>query len=97
MLASVLNSEVAIQASILIIQAFVRLRRLIAENAQLSAKLKELERRVDSHDEAIVDLFAALQGLLDPPETPRKREIGFHVREQTRGYRVKSKGQSSYG
>ena len=97
MLASVLNSKVAIRASILIVQAFVRLRRMIAANVQLSAKLKELERRVDSHDQAIGDLFSALQRLLEPPEAPKKREIGFHVREKTGRYRANPRGQSSYG
>jgi hypothetical protein len=61
MLASVLNSDVAVQASVRVVRAFVRLREMVAANAQLAAKLIELERRLDSHDEAIVDLFAALR------------------------------------
>src|SRR5437868_6872488 len=87
MLASVLNSEIAVQASIRVVRAFVRLREMVAANAQLAAKLEELERRLDSHDEAIVDLFAALNRLLEPPEKP-KREIGFHVRERSAPYRA---------
>src|SRR5919197_3620593 len=78
MLASVLNSEIAVQASVRVVRAFVRLRETVAANAQLAAKLEELERRLDSHDEAIVDLFAALKCLLEPSEPPKKREIGFH-------------------
>src|SRR2546421_5199332 len=81
MLASVLNSAIAVQASVRVVRAFVRLREMVAANAQLAAKLKELERRFDSHDEAIVDLFAALKRLLEP-ESKAKREIGFHVRER---------------
>ena len=88
MLASVLNSDVAVQASIRVVRAFVRLREMVAANAQLAAKLEELERRLDSHDEAIVDLFAALKRLLEPEPKP-KREIGFHVRESAARYRIR--------
>ena len=82
MLASVLNSEIAVQASVRVVRAFVRLREMVAANAKLASKLAELEHRLDSHDEAIVDLFATLKRLLEPPESPKKREIGFHVREK---------------
>ena len=89
MLGSVLNSEIAVQASIRVVRAFVRLREMVAANAQLAAKLKELEQRLDSHDEAIANVFAAIKHLLGPPEPPKKREIGFHVREQPGRYRAK--------
>ncbi len=88
MLASVLNSDVAVQASVRVVRAFVRLREMVAANAQLAVKLEELERRLDSHDKAIVDLFATLKQLLEPPEPPKRREIGFHVREKAAHYRV---------
>ncbi len=55
--------------------------------------LKELERRLDSHDEAIIDLFAALKRLLEPTVPPKKREIGFHVRERTARYRINRKSK----
>jgi hypothetical protein len=93
MLASVLNSEVAVQASVRVVRAFVKLREMIAANAQLAAKLEELERRLDSHDKAIVDLFAALKRLLEPPAPPKKREIGFHVREKAAHYRVQRRSR----
>jgi ORF6N domain len=93
MLASVLNSDIAAQASVRVVRAFVRLREMVAANAQLSAKLEELERRLDSHDEAIVDLFAALKQLLEPPEPPKRREIGFHVREKAARYRVQRRSK----
>ena len=89
MLASVLNSDVAVQASVRVVRAFVRLREMVAANAELAGKLTELERRLDSHDEAIVDLFAALKRLLEAPEAKPKREIGFHVRERAARYRTK--------
>src|SRR5204863_6450711 len=93
MLASVLNSHIAVQASVRVVRAFVRMREMVAANAQLAAKLEELEQRLDSHDEAIVDLFAALKRLLEPPESPKKREIGFHVRERSARYRTKNKSK----
>lgn len=89
MLASVLNSEIAVQASVRVVRAFVRLREMVAANAQLAAKLEELERRFDSHDEAIANLFAALKQLVAPSEQPKRREIGFHVRENAGRYRVR--------
>src|SRR5207302_4069188 len=89
MLASVLNSDIAVQASVRVVRAFVRLREMVAANEQLAAKLQELEHRLDSHDEAIVDLFAALKRLLEPPEPPQRREIGFHVRERSGRYRIR--------
>ena len=95
MLASVLNSEIAIQASIRVVRAFVRLREMVAANAQLAAKLEELEHRLDSHDEAIVDLFATLKRLLEPSEPSKRREIGFHVRENAARYRVKQRSRIS--
>jgi len=89
MLASVLNSAIAVQASVRVVRAFVRLREMVAANAQLAVKLKELERRFDSHDEAIANLFAALKELLEPTDAPKRREIGFHVREEGVRYRVR--------
>lgn len=89
MLASVLNSDVAVQASVRVVRAFVRLREMVSANAQLATKLAELERRLDSHDEAIVDLFSTLRRLLEPAEPTTKREIGFHVRERAARYRTR--------
>jgi hypothetical protein len=94
MLASVLNSEIAVQASVRVVRAFVRLREMVAANAQLAAKLKELERRFDSHDQAIANLFAALKQLIEPSEPPKRREIGFHVRENAARYRVRQRART---
>ena len=93
MLASVLNSGIAVQASVRVVRAFVRLREMVAANAQLAAKLEELERRFDSHDQAIANLFAALKQLLEPSEPPKRREIGFHVRENAARYRVRRRSK----
>jgi len=93
MLASVLNSEIAVQASVRVVRAFVRLREMVAANVQLAAKLRELERRLDSHDEGIANLFAALKQLLEPSEPTKRREIGFHFREKAARYRVRRRSK----
>lgn len=94
MLASVLNSDVAIQASVRVVRAVIRLREIVAANAQLAIKLPELERRPDSHDEAIVDLFSTLKRLLEP-EKPMRR-IGFHAQEPKARYRAITLSTRSY-
>ena len=93
MLASVLNSAIAVQASVRVVRAFVRLREMVAANTQLAAKLDELERRFDSHDETIANLFATLKQLLEPTEAPKRREIGFHVREKAARYHVQRRSR----
>jgi ORF6N domain-containing protein len=90
MLASVLNSPVAIEASVRVVRAFVHLREMLANNKALTAKFSELERRLDGHDEAVKTLFDAIRELLNtepPPE--QKREIGFHIHERSVRYRIR--------
>ena len=53
MLSSVLNSPRAIQMNIAIMRAFVRLREVISSHRELAGKLKELESRIEKHDEHI--------------------------------------------
>lgn len=53
MLASVLNTPIAVQASVQVVRAFVRLREMLVTNKALADKLAELERKVASHDEHI--------------------------------------------
>jgi len=76
MAASVLNSRKAVETSILIVRAFVRLRQILAENHHLASTLNELKRKVASHDNSIVVLFDAVRDLIAVPEKP-KRRIGF--------------------
>ena len=79
MLASVLNSESAINAGIFAVRAFVRLREFLAANVELAIKFKELESKITQHDDEIKTLFEAISQLMAPPEKP-KREIGFQVK-----------------
>src|SRR6058998_1584989 len=57
MLASILNTPVAVEASIRVVRAFVHLREMLASNKELAVKLAELERRLGAHDQAIKTLF----------------------------------------
>jgi hypothetical protein len=77
MLASVLRSERAVRVSIVIIRAFVALRALLTTHHELAAKLAELERKLEGHDEAITSLFAAMRQLLSPSGPDHGRKIGF--------------------
>ena len=80
MAATILDSPRAIQVSVYVVRAFVRLRDLLAGNKELAQHLRELERRVQrkfaAHDVAIADILAAIRQLINPPE-PAKRPIGF--------------------
>lgn len=76
MLASVLNSPLAVEASIQVVRAFVRLREILATHKELAKKLAELEARIEAHDEGITALFEAIRQLMEPPGKPRRR-IGF--------------------
>lgn len=76
MLSSVLRSERAIAVNIQIMRAFVRMRELLASNKELAHKLDQLERKLQSHDEAIVSILEAIRGLMNPPAT-HGRPIGF--------------------
>ena len=76
MLAAVLNSPRAVRASVAIARAFVRLRRLAFGRRELSARLRELERRVGTHDGEIRELFDALGAMIEEPKDAAKR-IGF--------------------
>lgn len=79
MAASVLSSPKAIEMSLHIVRAFVKLREMVSTHGQLAEKLAELERAVSEQDERITVLFNAVRELMAPPPRPRKR-IGFRVR-----------------
>ena len=90
MLSGVLRSPRAVQVNIAIMRVFVRLRETLALHKELAHKLAELERKIEGHDTSIRTLFDAIHQLTAPPEKPR-REIGFHVKEDSVPYRVKRK------
>ncbi len=88
MLSGVLRSPRAVQVNVAIMRAFVRLRETLFLHKELAHKLTELERKIENHDENIRSLFKAIHQLMTSPEQPRK-EIGFHVKEDSLPYRIK--------
>jgi len=79
MAASVLNTPQAIEVSVYVVRAFVKLREYVAAHRELAQKLAELERKVGSHDQAIRSLVATIRELMAPPARGKPRQIGFHV------------------
>jgi hypothetical protein len=78
MLSGVLRSRRAIQVNVEIMRTFVRLRRMLASNAQLAGKLEALEKKYDAQFKVVFD---AIRQLMTPPEAS-KRKIGFIVKER---------------
>jgi len=76
MAASVLNTDRAVEVSVFVVRAFVRMSQILASHRQLAHKLAELEARVSVHDKSIESLLAAIRSLIAPP-TPKKKRIGF--------------------
>lgn len=76
MAATILNSPRAVEMSVFVVRAFVRLRELLASNTALARKLDELERKYKHHDEAIAAILSAIRELMKPPAT-KGRGIGF--------------------
>jgi hypothetical protein len=76
MAANVLNSPHAVQMSVFVIRAFMRLRHVVTTHKELATKLVELERTVASHDGDIRTLFDAIRQLMEPPPS-KSRRIGF--------------------
>lgn len=76
MLSSVLKSDRAIQVNIAVMRAFVKLREILSTHKELAHKLKELEGKIERHDDEIKAVFNAIRQLMTPPE-PKKKKIGF--------------------
>jgi hypothetical protein len=76
MLSSVLHSDRAVQVNIGIMRAFVKLRQMLASNAELARKLDAMEKKYDAQFKVVFD---AIRQLMSPAAKP-KREIGFHVK-----------------
>jgi len=76
MLANVLNSERAIEASIRIVEIYIKMRELVLTHKDILLKLEQLEKRVGTQDENIAMIFQYLRKFIDIQEKPRKA-IGF--------------------
>lgn len=80
MAATVLNSPKAVEMSVFVVRAFVRLREMVATNQQLAAKIEELERKLESQDTAIQEVLEAIKELM-APEVASRKQIGFRLPE----------------
>ncbi len=76
MLANVLNSPRAAQASIQVVRAFIKLREIFSTHKALASKLHQLERKIEKNDKEINVIFQAIRALMSPPEK-KQRKIGF--------------------
>lgn len=88
MAATILNSPRATEVSVYVVRAFVRLREVLASNTELAKRLDDLERTTEAlamqHDTfarntraQLKQVFDAIRELMTPPESQKKRPIGF--------------------
>jgi len=77
MAAGVLNTSRAIEISVFIVRAFVKVRQMVAGHKDLQRKISQIERRLSDHDEQIIELVNLIKQLLNPEPPPRKRRIGY--------------------
>lgn len=80
MVATVLNSPRAVEMSVYVVRAFVKLRELLTSNTELARKLEILERSVATLDagtrKQFEDVYRTIRALMVPP-VPKARPIGF--------------------
>jgi hypothetical protein len=98
MAANVLNSPRAIQMSIFVVRAFVKMRGLFGDTRELARRLatveKELKERMDIHESAIVSILQRFMDVIDPPapaRPPARKRIGFTVKERAAAYKARKK------
>jgi hypothetical protein len=78
MAATVLNSEQAVEMSVFVVRAFVRLREMLAANREIAARIEDLEAHLDTHDGAIHEIIKVIKRLMNPRQ-PRRARIGFNL------------------
>ena len=79
MAASILNSPRAIEVSVYIVRAFIKLRETIAQHKELAQKISRIENRLANHDHQIISLVKAIKQLINTEPVPKKRRIGFQI------------------
>jgi hypothetical protein len=76
MAATVLNSEQAVEMSVFVVRAFVRLRQMLAANREFADRIEELEEHLETHDGTIQEIIRVIANLMNPTRRRRKK-IGF--------------------
>ena len=83
MLSGILNSDTAINMNIAIMRAFVEIRRILIQETDLKAQLKEIKERIGEHDVQLNQIYDAMENLLDEKAAERKwgerQKIGFKI------------------
>jgi hypothetical protein len=91
MAAAVLNSPQAVEMSVFVVRAFVKMRAHLAADQELARRLAEIDKQLVVHDTALVDLYEKIRPLLLPPDDPPPKPIGFGVREGRSNYRTRNR------
>jgi len=86
MAANVLNSPKAVQMSVFVVRAFVKMREQLTATHILEKRLAEIEKTLLTHDGALRDLYDKIRPLLLPPPEKPKKGIGFQVKERRARY-----------
>ena len=76
MLANILKSRRAVEMSVYVVRAFIKLREALSRNHELARRIGDLESMIATHDKAIQSLFSAIRALMTEPKQKR-RKIGF--------------------
>jgi hypothetical protein len=82
MAANVLSSRQAVEMSIFIVRAFIKMREQLLNRAELETRLVDIEKMLLSHDSALRDLYQKIRPLLLPTPDPPRKKMGFGVREK---------------
>lgn len=82
MAATILSSDRAVEMSVYVIRAFVKMRAELGRHQDLGRRLAEVEKTLTGHDEALRELYLKIRSLLFPPPEPKRREIGFHAKTE---------------
>lgn len=85
MLSAVLHSPAAVQASIQVARAFVRLRQLILTSDKLRRKLARIETKLQDHDERFAVVFDAIRQLMDHDDEEAARPLIGYETERSGG------------
>ena len=104
MAATVLNTPRAVEVSVYVVRAFVKLRELVGSHRELARRLDDLEQKTEAlamnHDtfsrntrNQLKQVFDALRELMTPPDPP-KRPIGF-INPEDKGKKTQARGKTS--
>jgi len=101
MAATVLSSSKAVEMSVFVVRAFVKMREQLMATATLAKRLAEVEKLLLTHDSALRDLYQKIRPLLlpapsnaeGPPPEPARTKIGFGVREASARYSPKTRSK----